>query len=100
MSLDPKLSKNLCRRFRTKGMFVDVEPDPTVPSMSSECFWCTHTMNALGQMVGRRMIWTVKRAVAVTNRSETGETIRKYSNRTAALPRILGFELYCVVLIA
>jgi len=48
MSLDPKLSKNLCRRFRTKGMFVDVEPDPTVPSMSSECFWCTHTMNALG----------------------------------------------------
>ncbi|MGH9340074.1 MAG: hypothetical protein ACRD1R_10925 [Acidobacteriota bacterium] len=37
-----------CRRLRSKGMFIDAAPDPTVPSMSDGFFWCTHTMNCLG----------------------------------------------------
>jgi hypothetical protein len=28
-------------------MFVEAEPDPTVPSMSDGFYWCTHTMNCL-----------------------------------------------------
>ncbi|MDA2937844.1 hypothetical protein MYX75_06230 [Acidobacteria bacterium AH-259-A15] len=48
MSSSPKLLRNRCRRLRSKGMFIDVEPDPTVPDMNDGCFWCTHTMNALG----------------------------------------------------
>lgn len=37
-----------CRRLRWKGMFIDAEPDPTVPNPSDGLFWCTHTMNCLG----------------------------------------------------
>ena len=37
-----------CRRLRFKGMFVESEPDPTVPGTSDGLFWCTHTMNCLG----------------------------------------------------
>ena len=48
MAANPNMSRSVCRRLRSKGMFVDVEPDPTVPDMSSQCWWCTHTMNALG----------------------------------------------------
>ena len=29
-------------------MFVQAEPDPNIPSMSSGIFWCVHTFNCLG----------------------------------------------------
>jgi hypothetical protein len=38
----------VCRKLRSKGMFIDVEPDPSVPSMDSGTFWCVHSMNCLG----------------------------------------------------
>lgn len=37
-----------CQRLRSKGMFIEVEPDPTVTHTSDGFFWCTHTMNCLG----------------------------------------------------
>lgn len=37
-----------CRNLRSKGMFIEVEADPTVPSMSDGFVWCVHTMNCLG----------------------------------------------------
>jgi hypothetical protein len=40
--------KTQCRRLRSKSMFVEAEPDPTVPSMNDGFYWCTHTMNCLG----------------------------------------------------
>lgn len=41
-------NRELCRRLRNKGMFIDTEPDPTVPSMSDGFVWCSHTQNCLG----------------------------------------------------
>ena len=35
-----------CRRLRSKGMYVEAEPDETEPG-DGFC-WCTHTMNCLG----------------------------------------------------
>jgi hypothetical protein len=37
-----------CRCLRSKEMFIDAEPDPRIPSMSSGIFWCIHTHNCLG----------------------------------------------------
>ncbi len=37
-----------CRCLRSKDMFIDVEPDPTVPHMGSGISWCVHTQNCLG----------------------------------------------------
>jgi hypothetical protein len=34
--------------MHAKGMFIDVEPDLSIPSMSDGFVWCTHTMNCLG----------------------------------------------------
>jgi hypothetical protein len=39
---------NLCPHLRWKGLFIGVEHDPTVPSMSSGNFWCVYTHNCLG----------------------------------------------------
>jgi hypothetical protein len=39
---------DLCRRLRTKAMFIDADPDPSVPNTADGMFWCTHTMNCLG----------------------------------------------------
>ena len=44
-------ARQLCRRLRSKGMFVEVERRPgdeLVPSMSDGFVWCTHTQNCLG----------------------------------------------------
>ncbi len=41
-------AQDRCRRLRSKGMFIDVPPDPTVPNPHDGFFWCTHTMNCLG----------------------------------------------------
>ena len=48
MSTVQGMRRNVCRRLRSKGMFLEVEPDPTVPNPSDGFFWCTHTMNCLG----------------------------------------------------
>jgi hypothetical protein len=44
----PGIAVNRCRCLRSKDMFINSEPDPTVPSMSSGIFWCIHTQNCLG----------------------------------------------------
>ncbi|HEX6201155.1 MAG TPA: hypothetical protein VF150_12890 [Thermoanaerobaculia bacterium] len=40
--------RKTCRFLRTKGMFVEAEPDPAVPSTDSGLCWCVHTQNQLG----------------------------------------------------
>lgn len=40
--------KACCGRLRWNGMYVDVEPDPTIPNMRDGLFWCSHTMTCLG----------------------------------------------------
>jgi hypothetical protein len=47
MAMD-KIERAVCKRLRTKGMFIDAEPEPSVPNMSDGFCWCTHTMNCLG----------------------------------------------------
>lgn len=37
-----------CSRLRWKGMFVDVEPDPSIPNTKDGFFWCSLTMTCLG----------------------------------------------------
>ena len=37
-----------CRCLQSKEMFVQAEPDPGIPSMSSGIYWCIHTYNCLG----------------------------------------------------
>jgi len=41
-------ARERCRLLRSKWMFIDVEPDPTIPSMESGSYWCVHTQNCLG----------------------------------------------------
>ncbi len=41
-------TREMCKRLRSKGMYVESDPDPTVPSTSDGFYWCTHTMNCLG----------------------------------------------------
>lgn len=43
-----EMNRDTCRCLRTKGMFIDSEADPTVPSTDSGIYWCIHTMNQLG----------------------------------------------------
>jgi hypothetical protein len=45
---DVNLNAATCRFLRSKGMFIDSEPDPTVPSSGEPIYWCVHTMNCLG----------------------------------------------------
>ena len=44
----PGESAELCRRLRWKGMFVDADPDPTVPDGSDGFCWCARTAGSLG----------------------------------------------------
>jgi hypothetical protein len=37
-----------CRCLRSKEMYINVEPDPSVPNSRSGCYWCVHTQNCLG----------------------------------------------------
>jgi len=41
-------TQTYCRCLRSKEMFINVEPDPTVPNLSSGLYWCVHTQNCLG----------------------------------------------------
>ncbi len=43
-----RMSLDRCKLLRWKGMFIEVEPDPSVPSMESGACWCVHTQNCLG----------------------------------------------------
>ena len=42
------VASTVCRFLRSKGMYIDAEPDPTVPSGGDGPCWCIHTMNCLG----------------------------------------------------
>ncbi|MBI4481374.1 MAG: hypothetical protein HY652_00650 [Acidobacteria bacterium] len=42
------LGYEVCRCLRWKGMFIDAEPDPTVPPCNDRLFWCMHTQTCLG----------------------------------------------------
>lgn len=44
----PSQPMERCRQLRSKSMFIEVEPDPTIPSMDSGSYWCVHTQNCLG----------------------------------------------------
>jgi hypothetical protein len=37
-----------CRLLRSKWMFIQVEPDPSIPHSDSGICWCVHTLNCLG----------------------------------------------------
>lgn len=40
--------QNFCRFLRSKEMFINAEPDRTVPSSRSGHFWCVHTQTVIG----------------------------------------------------
>jgi len=40
--------RTCCSRLRWKGMFVDVEPDPSVPNPRDGFCWCSLTHTCLG----------------------------------------------------
>ncbi|MDR3674826.1 MAG: hypothetical protein P4N24_05010 [Acidobacteriota bacterium] len=42
---EPKVQ---CRLIRSKWMFIDAEPDPTVPRSGSSICWCVHTQKCMG----------------------------------------------------
>jgi hypothetical protein len=44
----PSVSHDRCRLLRSKWMFIEVEPDPSVPASDSGICWCVHTQNCLG----------------------------------------------------
>jgi hypothetical protein len=44
----PEISRERCRLLRSKWMFIEAEPDPTVPRSDSGICWCVHTQNCLG----------------------------------------------------
>jgi hypothetical protein len=44
----PASPRALCARLRWKGLYVDVEPDPSIPNPKDGFFWCSHTMTCLG----------------------------------------------------
>ncbi len=46
--MQEKTDLRLCRYLRSKGMYIQVEPDPEVPNSSDGFYWCAHTQNCLG----------------------------------------------------
>ena len=48
MSTPDRWTPDLCRRLRWKGMFVEAEPDLTVPNPSDGFCWCALTAGLLG----------------------------------------------------
>lgn len=44
----PLRRKTCCTNLRWKGMFIDVEHDPSIPNMRDGLFWCSLTMTCLG----------------------------------------------------
>ena len=37
-----------CRMIRSKWMFIEAEPDPTVPRSGASICWCVHTQKCMG----------------------------------------------------
>ena len=37
-----------CSCLRNKAMYIDFEPDPSIPDTRDTFFWCRHTMTCLG----------------------------------------------------
>jgi len=37
-----------CRLIRSKWMFIEAEPDPTVPRSGASICWCVHTQKCMG----------------------------------------------------
>jgi hypothetical protein len=37
-----------CRLIRSKWMFIEAEPDPTVPRSGASICWCVHTQKVMG----------------------------------------------------
>jgi len=46
--MKPDKDHRPCKRIRSKGMYIVVEPDPLVPSPHDGFCWCSRTQNALG----------------------------------------------------
>ena len=44
----PEAAQSRCCSLRSKEMFIDAEPDPTVPRSPSGHFWCVHTQTVIG----------------------------------------------------
>jgi len=44
----PEFFNERCRLLRSKWMFIEAEPDPTVPRSDSGICWFVHTQNCLG----------------------------------------------------
>ena len=42
---EPKVQ---CRLIRSKWMFIEAEPDPTVPRSGTSICWCVHTQKCMG----------------------------------------------------
>ena len=42
---EPKVQ---CRLLRSKWMFIEAEPDPTVPRSGTSICWCVHTQKFIG----------------------------------------------------
>ena len=42
---EPKVQ---CRLLRSKWMFIEAEPDPTVPRSGQSICWCVHTQKCMG----------------------------------------------------
>jgi hypothetical protein len=43
-----KKIESCCCNLRWKGLYIDAEPDPTIPNMRDGLFWCSQTMTCLG----------------------------------------------------
>lgn len=41
-------SATRCRLIRSKWMFIEAEPDPTVPRSGTDVCWCVHTQKVIG----------------------------------------------------
>jgi hypothetical protein len=39
---------DLCHCLHWKGLFISVEPDPTVPGTHDHHYWCVYTQTCLG----------------------------------------------------
>jgi len=42
---EPKVQ---CSLIRSKWMFIEAEPDPTVPRSGTSICWCVHTQKCMG----------------------------------------------------
>jgi Mn-dependent DtxR family transcriptional regulator len=41
-------TREMCRRLRSKGMYVEVEPEDGVRQSTDGFYWCSQTLRCLG----------------------------------------------------